>query len=136
MSPHIDAQTDGFAHRESSEFEALTDEQLASLVSGTQVERLVDLDETTMDPAGGRSDVASPRDTDVEARLIRDLSNDTALEFDALTVTRVVDGVVVEGIVRGVDGRPEEMDLTELMRQISGLDNVRNRLVVVGDDPA
>ena len=125
MRPNCLTHDQTAARRQSAEFEVLGDDELAALRFGA----IDDLDETTMDRP--RTTV-EPDDSDLEGRVLRGLSSDTALEFDALTVRRVVDGVVVEGVVRGVDGRPDESDLSELIREISGLDGVDNRLVVVG----
>ena len=126
------------AQRRGGEIDALTDDRLAD--DQRNGAGLVDPDETTMErpaafddpvPAGGRPGVVGgPQDRDVEAHVMRRLSHDTALEFDSLTVRRLEDGVLVEGVVRGVDGRPEADDLTELVRQLAEVDRVENRLLI------
>ena len=106
----------------------------------------IDLDETTRDgpkpigPAGFDDLVPSGSaypcggaagfQHDVEARVLRQLTQDTALEFDSLTVRRLTNGLLVEGTVRGTDGQPESEDLSELVRQIADVSYVENRLIV------
>lgn len=106
-------------------------------------EALIDLDETTLERPSAFDDpvpglvgpgvVAGPDGgSDVEARVMQQLSRDTALEFDSLTVRRVQGGLLVEGVVRGVEERPESEDLSELVRQIADVGRVDNRLLIRG----
>lgn len=91
----------------------------------------INLDETTMDcltEAPPRP--ADCRSRDLEARVVRQLTRDTALEFDALSVSFESDALCVNGVVRGIDSVPEAEDLSELIRQISDVDRVLNRLVI------
>ena len=105
-------------------------------------DRPIDLEDTVPtsldDPVPGRAQSSFYRSEsdafhDVEGRVMRQLNRDTALEFDALTVRRIEEGVLVEGVVRGKDGKPEIEDLSELIRQIADIDRVENRLLVRDD---
>ena len=118
------------------------DRQCPPVVENLDDTRLDDLRSATVPtsfddpvPDGAESDFyknRSPELHDVEGRVMQQLYSDTALEFDALTVRRLSEGVLVEGVVRGIDDRPEIEDLSELIRQIAEVSYVENRLLIRG----
>jgi osmotically-inducible protein OsmY len=62
----------------------------------------------------------------VERQVQRKLLAQPNLQFSSLVVRRMPDGVCIEGVLDSTDGS----DVTNLARQVAGVQNVVNRLLV------
>lgn len=88
-------------------------------------------------PSGSSVDIVAPHRCDrqphaIETAVRRKLAGQTGVQFLELVVRRVPDGVCLEGVVQMDD---DALDIAEVVREISGVEEVINHLLILPTNP-